>query len=127
MYANLREFVADLRKRGELVEIAAPVDPYLEIAEIADRCVKSADGGPALLFNAVRGARVHHLDEGDGPVLLLAATLRNRGITLARSLVGPYITSLEMQGVSITLLRADDEMLRLWDAPVRTPALRWGA
>ncbi|GAC1318729.1 MAG: dihydroxyacetone kinase subunit DhaK [Chloroflexota bacterium] len=57
----------------------------------------------------------------------LAAILHERGVVLARSLVGPYITSLEMQGVSITLLRADTEMLRLWDAPVRTAGLRWGA
>jgi phosphoenolpyruvate---glycerone phosphotransferase subunit DhaK len=47
-------------------------------------------------------------------------------ITAARSLVGPYITSLDMAGCSVTLLRATDELLRLWDAPVRTPALRWG-
>jgi dihydroxyacetone kinase-like protein len=57
----------------------------------------------------------------------LQALLKDSGITISRSLVGPYITSLEMQGVSITLLRLDDEMTRLWDAPVRTPALRWGA
>ncbi|MDM8527934.1 dihydroxyacetone kinase subunit DhaK [Anaerolineales bacterium HSG24] len=49
-----------------------------------------------------------------------------RGITIARQLVGNYITSLEMAGFSITLLRADEEMLVLWDAPVHTPALRWG-
>jgi dihydroxyacetone kinase-like protein len=52
--------------------------------------------------------------------------LAGHGITIARSLVGPYITSLEMAGCSVTLLRIDDELLRLWDAPVRTPALRWG-
>ncbi len=56
----------------------------------------------------------------------LRQVLKSQGITIARSLVGPYITSLEMQGVSITLLRLDDEMTRLWDAPVKTPALRWG-
>ena len=44
----------------------------------------------------------------------------------ARSLVGPYITSLDMAGCSVTLLRADDELLRLWDHPVNTPALRRG-
>ncbi|HPU77503.1 MAG TPA: dihydroxyacetone kinase subunit DhaK [Thermosynergistes sp.] len=48
------------------------------------------------------------------------------GIEISRSLVGNYITSLEMQGVSITLLRLDEELKRLWDAPVCTPALRWG-
>jgi dihydroxyacetone kinase-like protein len=41
-------------------------------------------------------------------------------------LVGNYITSLEMQGMSVTLLRLDDELTQLWDAPVHTAGLRWG-
>ena len=53
--------------------------------------------------------------------------LADHGVHVARSLVGPYITSLEMAGTSVTLLKVDDELLKLWDAPVRTPALRWGA
>jgi dihydroxyacetone kinase-like protein len=57
----------------------------------------------------------------------VARILTGRGISVARSLVGSYITSLEMAGCSVTLLRADDELLRLWDAPVKTPALWWGA
>ena len=57
----------------------------------------------------------------------VVAILGKAGVGVARSLVGPYITSLDMAGCSITLVRADDELLRLWDAPVRTPALRWGA
>ncbi|MGY1732419.1 dihydroxyacetone kinase subunit DhaK [Geodermatophilus sp. SYSU D01045] len=57
----------------------------------------------------------------------VAAILEKAGIGVARSLVGPYMTSLEMAGCSVTLLQADDEMLRLWDAPVVTPGLRWGA
>jgi dihydroxyacetone kinase-like protein len=52
--------------------------------------------------------------------------LRSRKITVARRLVGNYITSLDMSGFSITLLQADDELLSLWDDPVLTPALRWG-
>jgi dihydroxyacetone kinase-like protein len=48
------------------------------------------------------------------------------GITIARRLVGNYITSLEMAGCSITLVKADDDLLHLWDAPVLTPGLRWG-
>jgi dihydroxyacetone kinase-like protein len=52
--------------------------------------------------------------------------LGERGVSVARSLVGSYITSLEMAGTSVTLLKVDDELLSLWDAPVRTPALRWG-
>src|ERR671924_838173 len=53
--------------------------------------------------------------------------LSGRGITITRNLIGDYITSLEMAGCSITLLKLDDALTRLWDAPVHTPALRWGA
>ncbi len=49
------------------------------------------------------------------------------GLTIERNLIGNYITSLEMQGCSITLLKLDDELVRYWDAPVNTPGLRWGA
>ena len=57
----------------------------------------------------------------------VAQLLERAGITIARSLVGSYMTSLEMAGCSLTLLRCDDELVRLWDAPVDTPGLRWGA
>ena len=53
--------------------------------------------------------------------------LGERGITITRNLIGPYITSLEMAGCSITLLKLDDELTRLWDAPVKTAGLRWAA
>jgi len=56
----------------------------------------------------------------------LAKQLERYGVTATRSLVGNYITSLEMAGISITLLELDDELTALWDAPVHTPALRWG-
>ena len=52
--------------------------------------------------------------------------LKGRGITISRKLVGSYITSLEMAGCSFTLVKLDDELTKLWDAPVLTPALRWG-
>lgn len=55
-----------------------------------------------------------------------AAVLAERGVEIDRSLVGNYITALEMQGCSITVLRLDKEMTELWDAPVHTVALRWG-
>ncbi|MBT1003289.1 dihydroxyacetone kinase subunit DhaK [Paenarthrobacter sp. DKR-5] len=55
-----------------------------------------------------------------------AKVLAEKGFTVERSLVGNYITAIEMQGCSITVLRLDDEMIQLWDAPVHTPALRWG-
>jgi phosphoenolpyruvate---glycerone phosphotransferase subunit DhaK len=57
----------------------------------------------------------------------VATILEKAGVSVARSLVGPYITSLEMAGCSVTLLKVDEDLLRLWDAPVNTPALRWGA
>ena len=56
----------------------------------------------------------------------VAEVLGERGIEVARALVGDYITALDMAGASVTLLRADDELLELWDAPVQTPGLRWG-
>ena len=52
--------------------------------------------------------------------------LAKNGLRPTRSLVGNYVTSLEMAGCSITLAKLDVEMLKLWDAPVHTPALRWG-
>jgi dihydroxyacetone kinase-like protein len=52
--------------------------------------------------------------------------LQERGITIARNLIGSYITSLEMAGCSITLVKLDEDLKRLWDAPVDTIALRWG-
>ncbi|TFC55981.1 dihydroxyacetone kinase subunit DhaK [Cryobacterium sp. TMT2-15-1] len=48
------------------------------------------------------------------------------GITVARSLVGNYITALDMAGCSVTILKADEDLLQLWDAPVNTSGLRWG-
>ncbi len=52
--------------------------------------------------------------------------LQGKNISIVRNLIGSYITSLEMAGCSITLVRMDDELIRYWDAPVHTPGLRWG-
>jgi dihydroxyacetone kinase-like protein len=62
-----------------------------------------------------------HLMYGEVAALLDAA-----GVVPVRTLVGPYVTSLDMAGCSVTLTRLDDELLRLWDAPVATLGLRWG-
>ena len=68
------------------------------------------------------------------PIYLVAVILFFAGTGLSlflpilnRNLIGPYITSLEMAGTSITMLKMDDDMIKLWDAPVKTPGLRWGA
>jgi dihydroxyacetone kinase-like protein len=80
--------------------------------------------GPALLF--VNGF-------GGTPLMELylmynsARTIfEKHGVTVTRSLVGSYVTSLDMAGCSITLTMLDGEMTGLWDAPVHTAALRWG-
>ncbi|MCZ2202406.1 dihydroxyacetone kinase subunit DhaK [Cylindrospermopsis raciborskii] len=56
----------------------------------------------------------------------LVELCEQEGLEIVRNLIGPYMTSLEMQGCSITLLKLDEEMLDLWDAPVKTASLRWG-
>ena len=56
----------------------------------------------------------------------LSTILKGKGVSISRNLVGSYITSLEMAGCSFTLVRLDDELKKYWDAPVHTPALRWG-
>ena len=82
-------------------------------------------GDPVLAFvNGMGGTPLIEL------YVVYAAVVRilaGRGISIARNLVGSYVTSLEMAGCSITLLRLDDELIRWWDAPVLTAALRWGA
>jgi phosphoenolpyruvate---glycerone phosphotransferase subunit DhaK len=81
-----------------------------------------------------RGERVIAIVNGLGAthpleLAIVFARLGDRldavGVELARSLVGTFVSALDMGGVSITLVRADDTLLDLWDAPVRTPALRW--
>ena len=104
--------------------------PLRPAAEIAEELVSSilADhdftGAPVIaMLSGLGGTPLIELYAMYGDV---AALLEQRGITVARSLVGDYITSLDMAGCSLTLLRADEELLRLWDAPVSTAALRWG-
>ncbi|MFD5251134.1 dihydroxyacetone kinase subunit DhaK [Amycolatopsis sp. NPDC058340] len=83
-----------------------------------------AEGDKVLLFtNSMGGTPLVELYLAHG---IAERLLAGRGIVVERRLVGPYITSLEMQGMSLTLLKLDDELTELWDAPVNTPALRWG-
>ncbi|MDQ0376939.1 dihydroxyacetone kinase subunit DhaK [Amycolatopsis thermophila] len=82
-------------------------------------------GDRVLLFtNSMGGTPLVELYLAHG---IAERLLADRGIMVERRLVGPYITSLEMQGMSLTLLRLDDELTELWDAPVNTAALRWKA
>ncbi|MGN7201917.1 dihydroxyacetone kinase subunit DhaK [Arthrobacter sp. SAFR-044] len=86
--------------------------------------LKVASGDKVLLF--VNGMGGTPLSELYIVYRRAVQVLADAGATVERSLVGNYITALEMQGCSISVLRLDDELTELWDAPVHTPALRWG-
>lgn len=90
--------------------------------DVIDQPFKTGDSVIALV-NSMGGTPVSELYAVYRKLVEICAA---RGIRIARKLVGPYITSLEMQGFSITLVKTDSEILQMWDAPVLTPALRWG-
>ena len=113
---------------GEPGRQRAPLGTASEIADVMVEAVLSDLG-------ANSGASVLAFVNGMGgtPQLELyllykevEERLRKAGLKPARNLVGTYITSLEMAGGSLTVLELDDELTSLWDAPVHTPALRWG-
>ena len=122
------EFELGVGIHGEPGRQRLPIVPARELAELlvepilADLPFGSGDGVIAFV-NGLGGTPLIELYVLYGEV---ARILAAHGITVARSLVGPFITSLDMAGASVTLLKVDDESLGLWDAPVRTPALRWG-
>src|SRR5947209_1534166 len=110
--------IAPARQIAEML-----LEPILrELRELRD--LGAADGDGVIAFvNGMGGTPLIELYLMYNEV---AQILDKAGLSVARSLVGPYITSLDMAGCSVTVLRVNDELLRLWDAPVRTPALRWG-
>ncbi|GAA3445935.1 dihydroxyacetone kinase subunit DhaK [Planomonospora venezuelensis] len=129
-------------------------EPTFELGEAEVELGIGIHGEPGRARSAMAGARelvrtaVEAVDEdlpvsGDVLVMLngmggtplielyvafaeVAGLLADRGARVARSLVGNYVTSLDMQGFSVTVCRLTGELTRLWDAPVQTPALRWG-
>lgn len=113
---------------GEPGRRRVPLAPAKDIAAmllepiLADLPFSSGDGVIAFV-NGLGGTPLLELYIMFNEVNTL---LGQHGISVARSLVGSYITSLDMAGTSITLLKVDDDLLSLWDAPVNTPALRWG-
>jgi dihydroxyacetone kinase-like protein len=113
---------------GEPGRFREEIGPASQIAErLVTPIVEDlpfSDGDRVLAFvNGMGGTPLIELYLMYGEV---AKLLEARGLRIERNLVGNYITSLEMQGCSITLVKLDDEMVRYWDAPVDTPALRWG-
>jgi len=112
---------------GEPGRQRLPMQPARDVAELMLDTVLSdldfaGDDGVILFVNGMGGTPLIELYVMYAEY---AAILDKAGIRRT-SLVGPYITSLDMAGCSVTLLRADDDMLRLWDHPVNTPALRRG-
>ncbi|RBM24100.1 dihydroxyacetone kinase subunit DhaK [Streptomyces sp. PT12] len=97
-----------------------------EIAEAAVGAIldDATPSGPVLLLvNGMGATPLLELYGFGGEVIRV---LRERRVEVARTLVGNYVTSLDMAGCSVTLCQVDEELLRLWDAPVATPGLRWG-
>lgn len=83
----------------------------------------SGQGGPVIAL--INGLGATHSTEIHLMTRSLHRQLAARGVRVARTLAGSYVTALDMSGISITLTRATDALLALWDAPVHTPALRW--
>ena len=111
---------------GEPGRHREPLAPAHEIArQLVDPILADLDvTGPAIvMLNGMGGSPLIELYLMYGEV---SAMLEAAGVQIVRNLVGNYITSLDMAGCSLTVLKADDELLRLWDAPVSTPGLRWG-
>jgi dihydroxyacetone kinase-like protein len=111
---------------GEPGRSRVPLAPASEIAQqLVEPILADFDAkGPAIvMLNGLGGSPLIELYLMYGEV---AKLLEKSGVKIARNLVGNYITSLDMAGCSVTVLKADDELLRLWDAPVNTSGLRWG-
>ncbi|MBM4430332.1 MAG: dihydroxyacetone kinase subunit DhaK [Chloroflexi bacterium] len=97
--------------KGDWVDVKL-VDPPLKAGDEVLAFVNSMGGTPAIEL-AIIYRKVHEV-------------CTKKGLKIVRNLIGPIITSLEMQGCSVTLLKMDDEMLKFWDAPVKTIGMRWG-
>jgi dihydroxyacetone kinase-like protein len=114
---------------GEPGRVRRKIGPASELVQVAADAILTdypfSKGDNALVFvNGMGGTPLIELYVVFAEV---AKVLDARGVNIARSLVGSYVTSLDMAGYSLTLLKLDDELTPLWDAPVRTPALRWGS
>jgi dihydroxyacetone kinase-like protein len=114
---------------GEPGRFREPLGPASQMAErlmgpILEDLPFAAGDRVLAMVNGMGGTPLIELYIVYAEVARIAA---EHGLKIERNLVGNYITSLEMQGCSITLLRLDDEMIRYWDAPVNTPGMRWGA
>jgi phosphoenolpyruvate---glycerone phosphotransferase subunit DhaK len=111
---------------GEPGRHRGPMRPAGELAAAALDAIGAdiaLDGELLVMVNGMGGTPLIELYVIYNEV---ASYIAERGGRIARNLVGNYITSLEMQGFSVTVCGLTPELTRLWDAPVDTPALRWG-
>ena len=111
---------------GEPGRTRAALAPARELAAVALDAIRAdmpVDGDLLVMVNGMGGTPLIELYLMFNEV---RKYLEAHGGNVARNLVGNYITSLEMQGFSVTVGRLTEELTRLWDAPVDTPALRWG-
>lgn len=111
---------------GEPGRTRMKLAPAKDVAEmLCQPIIEDLDfGGPVIaMVNGMGGTPLIELYLMYGEV---EKYLKAKGVTIVRRLVGNYITSLDMAGCSVTLLKADDEIVKLWDAPVLTAGLRWG-
>jgi dihydroxyacetone kinase-like protein len=114
---------------GEPGRFREKIGPASQVAErlmtpIVEDLPFSSGDRVLVFMNGMGGTPLIELYLMYGEVAKLA---QQHGLQIERNLIGNYITSLEMQGCSITLLKLDDEMVKYWDAPVNTPGMRWGA
>jgi dihydroxyacetone kinase-like protein len=113
------------RRREKIKKANLMVDDMIDaiLADLKEKNVQTNNSEVLLLVNGYAGTPLSEL------YLLFdvaAKNLKARDIKIARSLVGNYTTALDMAGASLTLCVLDDEIRNHWDAPVLTPALRWG-
>jgi len=124
VFDTLRSFVDALRASGELREIQARVDPHLEITEIADRCMKQADGGPALLFTDVKGSQFPLLINAFGSPARMARALGVNALDELGAKVGKLLELVKPGGSSGALSKLFEarELLGIAPKTVRSGA-----
>ncbi|MEV4799041.1 dihydroxyacetone kinase subunit DhaK [Nonomuraea sp. NPDC049421] len=111
---------------GEPGRRRVPLAPARELAEVAMDAIHGdlpLRGDLLVMVNGMGGTPLSELYVVFAEV---AAYIKGKGARVTRSLVGNYVTSLDMQGFSVTICLLDETLTRLWDAPVETPGLRWG-
>jgi dihydroxyacetone kinase-like protein len=121
-----REVELGIGIHGEPGRERVPLAPARELVAVAMEAIHGdlpLQGDLLVMVNGMGGTPLMELYVAFAEV---EAFVRGKGARVTRSLVGDYVTSLDMQGFSVTVCRLDDELTRLWDAPVETPGLRWG-